>query len=562
MRKLFLLFAILTIFVLNANAQQPTWEWAKQAIGFGEVSCMASDDSGNVYLAGTFESTLTFDSYSVITTPPNGNESVFLAKYNSSGNVVWVKSPNDSASSANSPSGIAIDASGNVYITGMFISSTITFGAFTLINHSNNADMYFVKYDAGGNVIWAKGIGGNGYECGQGLAIDALGNIYVTGIYNSFALSFGNYTIFNSSSGGICNIFLAKYDSSGNALWAKSAGGLNDDEANWVACDLFGNVYITGFFNSQVAHFGLDSIINSSGTADFFLAKYDTSGNVKWVKNAKGQCTDVGNFVKTDSHGNVYVTGYYESGAIFIDSDTLLYNGVGGDNVFIVKYDSSGQLQWANRGIGNGIGYSLTIDSSESVYVCGGMEDSTISFNNINLNWTGPYVICHGPEPMFIVKFNSIGNAIYGFALGAGGDDFCGIFNGPSNSIYIGGDFMPHLFIIGNDSLTLISGESPFIAKFGTSDLGIPEIKSEQNIILYPNPTSGTFTLSIRNYELGIRNGKIKIYDVLGNEVYSQAIINQQSSIINLPDLSNGIYYWEMMGDKGIEGKGKIAIMH
>ena len=121
---------------------------------------------------------------------------------------------------------IAVDANGNSYVTGYFYSSTITFGLTTLTNSGVYSDIFVVKYDSSGNVVWAKNTGGTNEDKGYGIAVDAIGNSYVTGWFSSSTITFGSTTLTNSGSD---DIFVVKYDSSGNVMRAKSAGGTSND---------------------------------------------------------------------------------------------------------------------------------------------------------------------------------------------------------------------------------------------------------------------------------------------------------------------------------------------
>ena len=197
---------------------------------------------------------------------------------------------------------ITTDAVGNVYITGVFSSSTLTFGNTTLIN-AGGCDVFIAKYDPNGNVLWAKSAGDNNTDCGTGITTDVVGNVYLTGRFSS-TITFGNITL---SSAGDIDIFIVKYDSDGNVLWAQSAGGNSEDEIHSIATDAVGNVYITGYFNSSTLTLGNITLANTyAWRSDIFIAKYDPNGNVLWAKSAGGSDTDCGIGIAADAVGNVY----------------------------------------------------------------------------------------------------------------------------------------------------------------------------------------------------------------------------------------------------------------
>ena len=175
-------------------------------------------------------------------------------------------------------SNVAIDVAGNVYVTGFFTSTILTFGNYLLTNSDstgNESEIFIVKYNSSGNVLWAKSAGGKGSDDSQSIAVDALGNFYITGEFYSDTINFDSiYLVKDSISYN--DIFLAKYDSSGNLIWAKRAGGTGSDESFYIKPDGFGNVYITGFFNSSIINFDTITAISKGGYV-VYIAKYNTS---------------------------------------------------------------------------------------------------------------------------------------------------------------------------------------------------------------------------------------------------------------------------------------------
>jgi len=206
---------------------------------------------------------------------------------------------------------IAVDKSGNVYITGYF-TGTAAFGSVSKTSKGNN-DIYLAKYHKSGILQWVESAGGSGEDFGFGIAVDSLGNVYITGNYQG-AASFDSVT--KTSAGGF-DIFVAKYNSSGSIQWAQSAGGASNDYGQAIAIDDNGNSYITGYYYDAIT-FGTISK-TSKGSADIFIAKYNTSGAVQWAQSAGGTSADLANGIALDSIGNVYVTGYYQG--------TINFNG-------------------------------------------------------------------------------------------------------------------------------------------------------------------------------------------------------------------------------------------
>ena len=173
----------------------------------------------------------------------SGGVNIFVAKYDSSGNVQWAKSA--TGNGYDYSYGICTDSNSNVYITGMFQGSII-FGSSTLTNSVYYYyNIFLAKYDSDGNVLWAKGMGEGEFNVGQGICTDVSGNVYITGFFQD-KIIFGNDTLIYH---GVEAIFLAKIDAYGNNIWAKSPPepyGGNYISSSGIAADISGNVYITG----------------------------------------------------------------------------------------------------------------------------------------------------------------------------------------------------------------------------------------------------------------------------------------------------------------------------
>jgi hypothetical protein len=366
------------IFVAKLD-NRGNWLWAKKAggtdsdYGYG----IAVDASGNSYVTGYFYSaTATFGS---TTLTNNGFANIFIAKLDSSGNWLWAKNAGYSGCGT-SGNGIAVDASGNIYVTGDF-SGSATFGSITLTSNGDS-DIFIAKLDSSGNWLWAKNAGGTDYDYGQGIAVDASGNSYVTGYFYDSA-TFGSTTLTNN---GVYDIFIAKLDSSGNWLWAKNAGGSSNDSGNGIAVDASGNSYVTGYFDSN-ATFGYTTL-TSNGDDDIFVTKLDSSGNWLWAKKAGGTDYYEGCGIAVDASGNSYITGFFSDSATF-GSTTLTSNGY--CDIFIAKLDSSGNWLWAQNagGTGSDWGHGIAVDAIGNSYVTGYFFSTAATFGNITIYGSG-----------------------------------------------------------------------------------------------------------------------------------------------------------------------------
>lgn len=290
---------------------------------------------------------------------------------------------------------ISLDGAGNSYITGYF-TTACSFGATTLISNGID-DVFLAKLGVNGQYVWAVKAGGTGSERGLSIKTDAAGNSYITGYFYGSA-TFGSITI---NSAGAQDAFIAKYDSNGNCLWAKSAGGSGADIGNGITIDNNGNVIVTGEF-AGTASFGATSLTSMNGTTDVFTTKLDANGNFLWAKKGSAHLTDRGIDVVCDNSGNIYITGQF--------SDTITFDVVHQNNmlnaIFLVKYDPSGNEVWFRR-IGAGamnVSNSIASDGT-AIYLIGDFQGTITFFGTSNVNMSATYA-----NGIFLAKYDGSGN--------------------------------------------------------------------------------------------------------------------------------------------------------
>ena len=252
---------------------------------------------------------------------------------------------------------LAVDAAGNVYITGYF-EGRATFGEKMLTSIASS-DIFLVKYDASGKFQWAQQAGGNGYDFGNGISTDPAGNIYITGYFEgkAFFAKKAKTPFTKKDPGGSktitsiasSDLFIAKYNQSGSLLWVQQARGSIKDYGNSISVDASGNIYATRQ-TPGTATFGAGSVSNPRGT-DIFITKFSSSGQLQWLQQAGGIGYTHGNGIIVDHSGNVFVTGYFEGTATV--GDTSLTSD-GSIDFFITKYSSKGLFQWVQQAWGGG----------------------------------------------------------------------------------------------------------------------------------------------------------------------------------------------------------------
>ena len=225
MRKLLFCFLFLSQISFSQDV-----EWLQHYGAFKKgtsavhANDVAYDTQGNFYIVGDKGAAARFDG---LLNNQIGSYDYFIAKYNSAGTLLWIKGAGVTGE-ATTANGIVIDANDNVYVTGSF-SGTINFGGVSLTCSNNATEVFLLKYDTAGNVIWARqSVGPNGFNSDSpgGISLDNAGNIYMIGGYND-TVSFGSITLLSP---GARDIFIAKYDSAGGVVWAISAVGSTGTE--------------------------------------------------------------------------------------------------------------------------------------------------------------------------------------------------------------------------------------------------------------------------------------------------------------------------------------------
>jgi len=551
MKKLILLIYIAS-FSTSLFAQK--WAWASEPQS--PVSFLSDtwagdhyvtvDRQGDVYSTGYFHGSISFGSYALSS---HSTWNMYLAKYDSSGKVLWAtagKMP-DTLSSAIANS-VAVDAVGDVYVTGSFID-TVNFGVIRLTEQSgltkppgdtSLGDFYITKYDANGNVLWAqKALQASSACSGKGVSVaaDAAGNAYVAGNYID-TLTFGTFKLT-----GTGRMFLAKYDANGNVLWAKQDAGISTgDSLTSVAIDAAGNAYITGVFKGTL-NFGAFSNTTTASFGDVFLVKYDANGNVVWATSANGGLFGIfpftGSSVAVDGADNIYVTGCFIKtmtfGAYSLNASPDNYG------TYLVKYNSKGNVIWAESGGGNCLGYSLACDTLKRggcYMVMSNSYNSTpnqtdkINFgaDTFSLNTSGSATV--------LMRLDSAGHVSCGSILSEGDeDDGDAVGVDPSGRyVYMGGD-LDDTTIFSKDTL-VHGGDYAFIARWLTCGDTIQSNQLQQQkqpidsltscVYYIPNafsPNGDNHNDKEYVYSDCINTMDLNIYDRWGNKVFESTNI-------------------------------------
>lgn len=541
--------------------QAQTVAWAKKGglwaydYGYG----IANDNYGNLYVAGKYEKNAKFND---VTLPCEGNHDMFVAQYSPAGNLNWIRT-------AGGPSGDyahALACVGNfVYAAGEIEGSgnTIKFpGSSVTLKCKGANDVMFAKYSLNGTLVWARRAGGYNSEKVLGITADQSGNVFICGYYKYS-------TLFETTSlpgAGKEDIFIAKYDPNGTLLWVKNAGGSGRDEAKSIQCDASGNVYITGLYSNGCK---FESQTLTALNYDVFIAKYSSNGSLVWVKKGGGKYNDVGWSLALDIYGNMYVGGEFNSSSNF---GGLTINTTGSSDIFVAKYDLNGNIKWIRKAGGSLSDRARGIACSGSnVYITGQFGktayfgpytktavDSSDIFvasldNSGNFKWV---TTASGQADKYEEKGYESGNAICAEPSGnvyATGSMLNGAtFGSTTLSAYSRTDVFivkilsastrseDEMLVQDNSNDSVIAEEQPVLRTV------IPELKQELNI--YPNPGDGNFIMEL--YAKDDTEYDLLVYNSLGQIVENKKIIAPVSSALDMTGREKGLYIVEVKNSK------------
>lgn len=465
--------------------------WAKRIGGSDQDQAYALklDASGNVYIAGYFAFVCDFDPGAGVHNLGATNLSYqsFILKLDTNGNYLWsdrVEASNSSGtnsatSTISFATTLALDSSGNVYLSGYFVGLTL-FGNTTILVGNAVSDVYIMKYDASGVFSWVKHIGSATSEIASEIATDSSGNVYMIGNFNGTLDLDPSPAVSNVTVTGGFDSFLLKLDASGNFVWAKkTAAGVGDELSRSLKVTDAGDVYVAGNFNttSDFDPTAATNNIVTVGNYDNFISKYDAAGNYYWTKTFGGTGSDFIGSIALDSQNSIYATGSFNSTVDFNPSPSADYTvpSYGANNdVYVLKLTSDGNFIWVQQlggSAGGESGTAICIDASNNLLIAGILSASG------NYQPFGTTTLAtHGSNDIFMVKL-----------------------------------------------------QSSFL---GTADF----VSNEKAFTVYPNPNNGEFTIDLKE------EAEVVITNMLGQTILQKKLSLGDNSI-NLQDKANGIYF-------------------
>ncbi|HYF30984.1 MAG TPA: T9SS type A sorting domain-containing protein [Chitinophagaceae bacterium] len=550
---------------------------------------VTTDAAGNIYFGISFGATIDMDPGAGVAsfTSPGFSSSV-IAKYDANGNYLWGFMLASLGSSG--ISGIKTDASGNVFFTGSY-HGTVDFDPGPAVNNlvsNGNADVFFAKYDANGNYLLAKSFGAGAFDTGFFIELDASGSIFVSGYYR-FTVDFdpgpgvGNMT----ASGTLNDIFLAKYDASGNYLWARTFGANSNDIPGGMTVDASGNVVVTGGFSGTVDFDPGAATVNLTALGrDVFVAKYDPNGTYVWAKRIGNTGTETAYGITGDGNGGFYLAGEFTATTDFDPgAGTVNLTSSGSTDIFIARYTPDGNLVHAGNmgGLQGDLPMDIASVDENHILVTGYFQftadfDPGVGVSNLTSAGSfdiffGKYTSFTGALPATLTSFTTVcsGNEItikwsslqeynskhYVIERSFSGSAFEAIA-----TIDAAGNSNTPLHYSFTDRNTTANKIIYYRLKQTDRDDQFTYSKiitagcaaNEREVHLFPNPADKEITVSLRNSNQKIHS--ITVFDVSGRRVRTVQFAPSASITMDVRSLQKGVYWMQID-----TGNGKLLTM-
>lgn len=424
--------------------------------GFDAGFAVAVDHAGNAYITGTTESPNFPTTAGSFQTSFAGNRDVFVTKLNAAGSSV-VYSTYIGGTDFDEGGGIAVDSTGNAFVTGRTYSSDFPTTASAFQPTFGGTDDIFVsKLNAAGSaLLYSTYVGGSDSDEGSDIAIDSSGNAYITGLTGSFDFPITANAFQKTPFDGPFDAFVSKLNPAGSALvYSSYLGGSEDDEAFGIAIDSSGNAYVTGLTGSLDFPTTPGAFQTKfGGSEDAFVSKVNASGSaLLYSTYIGGSGGDDGFGIAVDTSGNAFVTGFTNSSDFPTTSGAFQTTLAGTGSTFVSKLNSSGSALMYSSYLGgsgfDGGGRGIAVDAAGNGYVTGATSSSNFPISSDAFQTT-----FGGVEDAFVTEMNAAGSSlIYSTYLGGSGDD---------------GGFYLTLDAAGNVYLAGLTGSSNFPTTIG-----------------------------------------------------------------------------------------------
>lgn len=551
------------LFLSAVGAKAQTFEWGGRFGGIGEdvVREMTADAAGNVYTTGYYTDSADFNigagTYMMTSA---GFYDVFIQKTDASGQFLWARS--FGGANFDYGTGVATDAQGNVYVTGVFQDSPdFDPGAGTAILTSNGAeDIFVVKLDASGHFIWARSFGSPVYDESQAIGVDDAGNVYITGYFNETADFDPGPGTFELTSAGFNDNFVVKLDAAGNLVWAKRFGNEEVDVALAMKVTGNGDQYITGIFRGTVDFDpgpGEAPVSVSGSSPGGFLLKLDAAGDFQMARQISGTGGVVSYDIDLDAAGNIYLTGTFEETVDFDPgAGTFEMTALAYENGFITKLGAAGELVWARQlsSMETLIPYSISVDPSGHVYTSGYFENTA----DFNPDPAVEFELVPGPNNAmgaFLSHLDAQGNFVSAYEFGGVNyADYHGVATDGQGNVYLSGAFENTVDINPDPSPAML--DEVVAMEFRDNYLiklrrGFASVQESENtgMTLFPNPTSDAAVLQADGAWIG---GGYTVYDQAGRRLSGGTLTSAQTRV-DVSAFPKGMYFVHLPGNRVIK---------
>jgi hypothetical protein len=389
---------------------------------FPASAIMTKDRLGNRYVVGRFSDTTTFNSgASSFTYMSTGFIDMYIQKYNANDSLLWVK--RIGGDNSVEPLAIAVDTIGNIYISGEF-AQTVDFNPGPGVANRTatiwgNTDVFLLKLNTNGAYLWVRTFGNSWTDSGNGLAIDASGDIILSGNVKD-SIDFG-FPAGTPKSYSVDHIgFIAKYSKSGTLKWVKTIRGTvpqqfyNSVYPSGLTLGPQGEIFTTGTFDRSVdfnPHPTQTAIRTSNGASDTYILKLDSSGTFQWVQTFGGTASDYPcRSIKTDVFGNVYGSVWFANW-MDVDPGTGIqyFTSTGSRDIAYIKLSQTGNLVWAKQIAGSNVKLlrDFDLDSQGNSWLVGQFSN-TLDFDPSTS--ATAFRTSKGSYDAFILKLNTNGN--------------------------------------------------------------------------------------------------------------------------------------------------------
>lgn len=505
-------YSLLILLCVPCLSHAQSWLWANRIAGSEgtQPQRLATDATGNVIVSG----------------------GAYIAKYSTAGVLLWKK---DAANGFMAQAlNICTDAAGNILVTGTYTTTT-SFDTTTLTN-AGYEDIFVAKYDAAGNVLWARGAGGVNFDIAYTVGTDAAGNVIVGGGFASPTLTFGSTNLTGTGT----NLFLVKYNAVGDVVWARV---VNNDgsigtytRASAIAVDGLGNILLGGEFSGYSISIGGNTLTNTSYPfGDLFVAKYDAAGVPLWAERLGSDYYDAIWDIAIDASGNSYIGGNFKGDSMTASSEKIYNTTTDYPDGYVASYDAAGAFRWLKKVGGPGTEEVLATetDNAGNLFVALSYNSPSLLFGSATLYNGG----MAGTSEGVIGKYGTDGTEAWVTQVGRLKNDvITGLALDDMDNVYVSGTYSDS---IGFGATTLTTPGVGFVDIF-LSKLSVVPVKVlptyAAKITIYPNPTSGALIIS----------ADVTISDIVIINTCGQAVIRQQGQAnemhLNISSLSPGAY--------------------